>query len=53
MSNELKENIQNLIHYYKHHKVDKMIETHPSFVCDDFTKLLKELEKELLNGFTY
>lgn len=47
MSNELKENVINLIHYYNHHKVSEMIKTHPGFVEDDFTKLLAELEKEV------
>jgi hypothetical protein len=47
MSAELKENIQNLIHYYSHHTVEKMVKTHPGFVVEDFTKLLSELEKEL------
>ena len=49
MSNELQENIINLIHYYNHHTVEAMIQTHPSFVEEDFTKLLSELEKEMVN----
>ena len=47
MSTELKENIIDLIHYYNHHKVGKMIESHPSFVEHDFIELLARLEKEL------
>lgn len=49
MNNQLKDNIINLISYYNQHKVDQMIKTHPSFVVDDFTKLLSELEKGLDN----
>lgn len=47
MSDQLKENIQNLIHYYDHHGIEQMVKTHPSFVTEDFGKLLKELEKEI------
>jgi len=50
MSNELKENIQNLIHYYDHHGIDKMIVSHPSFVEQDFSELLKRLEAEVLQN---
>lgn len=49
MNAQLKDNIINLISYYRQHKVENMVKTHPSFVVDDFTKLLSELEKELEN----
>ena len=48
MSDQLKENIQNLIHYYNHHGIEQMVKTHPSFVVEDFTKLLKELESVII-----
>jgi hypothetical protein len=47
MSDELKDNIRGLINYYEHHGVGQMIETHPGFVADDFSKLLEDLGKEL------
>lgn len=48
MSEQLKENIQNLISYYGYHGIESMIETHPGFVAEDFGKLLVELEKEVV-----
>lgn len=47
MSDELKENIQNLASYYKQHKIDSMIKTHPGFVAQDFSKLLAKLLIEI------
>lgn len=47
MSETSKQTIIDLIHYYQHHKVDAMVRSHPSFVIDDFSKLLALLEKEL------
>lgn len=47
MSDELKEQITDLGHYYRQHKIVKMIKTHPSFVAEDFAKLLAKLHKEL------
>lgn len=47
MNNELKEKIEQLVSYYKHHDMYKMIDDDNlrGFVVDDFTNLLKELEK--------
>lgn len=50
MSDTLEELSERLVSYYNYHKVDKMVENHPGFVVDDFTRLLKELEKELALG---
>ncbi len=47
MSDELKERIQQLISYYDHHTIEAILEKHPGFVVDDFSHLLKALEKEL------
>lgn len=47
MSEELKELAQQLISYYGHHGIEKMIKARPGFVEEDFTKLLTALEKEL------
>lgn len=47
MSEELKQQIIDLGHYYRHHKLTKMVKTHPSFVAEDFAKLLAKLHKEL------
>ena len=47
MSEELKEEIQRLGSYYRQHKIDSMIKTHPSFVAEDFSKLLAKLEIEM------
>lgn len=47
MSDELKERIENLISYYDQHGIEEMIEKRPGFVVDDFSHLLKALEKEL------
>lgn len=45
MTTTLQDNIRGLISYYNHHKVEEMIKKHPSFVAEDFTRLLAELEK--------
>lgn len=47
ISEELKQQITDLGHYYSHHKIAKMVKSHPSFVADDFAKLLAKLHKEL------
>lgn len=50
MSDELKERIENLISYYNNHSMVDMVEkggTLRGFVTDDFSHLLKALEKEL------
>ena len=47
MSDELKQQIIDLGHYYRQHKIAKMIKTHPGFVADDFAKLLAKLHKEI------
>jgi len=47
MSDELKQQIIDLGHYYRQHKITKMIKTHPGFVADDFAKLLAKLHKEI------
>ncbi len=50
MSEELKERIQNLVSYYDNHSMVEMVEkggTLRGFVTDDFSHLLKALEKEL------
>lgn len=47
MSDELKTQITDLGHYYRQHKLAKMVKTHPSFVAEDFAKLLAKLHKEL------
>lgn len=53
MSDELKERIENLASYYQHCSMEKMVkgkdERLQNFVIDDFTQLLKNLEKELEN----
>jgi hypothetical protein len=49
MSAELREHIQSLISYYDYHKADRLVETHPGFVVEDLTELLKRLELELNN----
>lgn len=46
MSEQLKETIQNLISYYGYYGIEEMVVTHPSFVAEDFGKLLIELERE-------
>ena len=38
------EMIENMILYYEHHGIKNMIENHPHFVIEDFTKILKALE---------
>lgn len=50
MSDELKERIENLISYYRQHQMTEMVKEEGrlrNFVTDDFSHLLKELEKEL------
>lgn len=47
MSDELTEKIKDLVHYYNHHTVEKMVEKHPGFVAEDFSKLLEMLDKEV------
>ena len=51
MSDELKERIEQLISYYDNHSMEKFVEGDEMrlrhFVTDDFTHLLKALEKEL------
>ena len=51
MSNELKEQIENLISYYKNQSMEDIVagddERLRNFIADDFTKLLTALEKEL------
>lgn len=47
MSDELKQEVERLGHYYRQHKIYKMIETHPNFVAEDFAKLLAKLHKEI------
>jgi hypothetical protein len=47
MSEELKEQIRDLGHYYRQHKIAKMVKTHPSFVAEDFAKLLAKLHVEM------
>ncbi len=48
MSDELIEEIIRLGHYYRQHKIAKMIESHPGFVAEDFAKLLAKLHKEII-----
>lgn len=50
MTQELKQEIIDMVNYYNHHKVENMAKTHTEFVIDDFTKLLSKLEKELVNN---
>jgi hypothetical protein len=47
MSDELKQQIIDLGHYYRQHKLAKMVNSHPSFVAEDFAKLLAKLHKEI------
>ncbi len=47
MSEELKEEITRLGHYYRQHKIAKMVKSHPNFVAEDFAKLLAKLHKEI------
>lgn len=51
MSNEAKEEIEQLISYYRVHSIEKFVkgdeERLQNFVIDDFTKLLALLEKEI------
>lgn len=47
MSEELKEEIIRLGHYYRQHKIAKMVKSHPGFVSEDFAKLLAKLHKEI------
>lgn len=51
MSDEAKEEIEQLISYYNAHSIEKFVkgdeERLQNFVIDDFTKLLALLEKEL------
>lgn len=47
MSDELKQQIIDLGHYYRQYKLAKMVKTHPSFVAEDFAKLLAKLHKEI------
>lgn len=50
MSDELKQQIIDLGHYYRQHKLAKMVKSHPSFVAEDFAKLLAKLHKEIEQG---
>lgn len=47
MSDELKEQITDLGHYYRQHKIRRMIKSRPEFVAEDFAKLLAKLHKEI------
>lgn len=47
MSDETKELIEQQVSYYNHHTVEAILEKHPGFVVDDYTKLLAQLEKEI------
>lgn len=51
MSDELKERIEQLVSYYNHHSMEAFVDGDEPrlkhFVTDDFTHLLKALEKEL------
>lgn len=51
MSNELKERIEQLISYYRAHSMEEFVNGDDlrlrHFVTDDFSHLLKALEKEL------
>ena len=46
MSNETTELIQKTISYYDNHGIEKILDSHPGFVVDDFRNLLKALKKE-------
>lgn len=52
MSNELKEQIEQLVSYYKVHSMENLVKDNDErflhFIVDDFTNLLTALEKELL-----
>jgi hypothetical protein len=49
MNNELKEKIEQLVSYYNYHSMNDFVngtdDRLRGFVVDDFTNLLKELEK--------
>ncbi len=47
MGDELKESVQDMIHYYNQHTVEGLAKTNLGFVVDDFTRLLSELDKQL------
>lgn len=47
MSDELKQEIQDLVYYYGQHDIERMIEVRPNFVADDFKKLLEKLKQAL------
>ena len=47
INTEEREKLENMIFYYKHHGVENMIKSHPSFVVDDFEKILEIISKIL------
>ena len=47
MSDELKQHIIDLGHYYRQHKIRKMIKNKPEFVAEDFAKLLAKLHEQI------